>query len=52
MTGLTDTSEYFVMTLGGATYAAAAAEIVRFGVDSADTGTTLVGDVYLLGYLI
>lgn len=52
LTGLSATTEAFRMTHGGTFYVAVAADVVKFGVDTADTGTALVADVYLVGYLI
>lgn len=52
LAGLDATSEVFRMTLGGSYYVAASTEVVKFGVDVADSGTALVADVYLVGYLI
>lgn len=52
LTGLNATTETFRMIHGGIFYTAVAADVVKFGVDIADTGTALVADVYLVGYLI
>lgn len=52
LTGLNLTTERFKFPSSGVSYVAQATEIVRFGVDTADTGTALVADVYLVGYLI
>lgn len=52
LTGLDATTEAFRLTLQNPAYVAAATEVVKFGVDVADTGTALVADVYLVGYLI
>lgn len=52
LSGLDATTELFRMALQNPAYVSAASEVVKFGVDVADTGTALVADVYLVGYLI
>lgn len=52
LTGLDATTERYKFLSSGVSYVAQATEIVKFGVDTADTGTALVADVYLIGYLI
>lgn len=52
LTGLNDTTERYVFTRPAVAKVAAAGEIIKAGVDVADTGTALVATVYLIGYLI
>jgi hypothetical protein len=52
LTGLNLTTERFKFLSSGVSRVAAAADVIKIGVDTADTGTALVADVYLIGYLI
>lgn len=52
LTGLDTTIERFKFESAGQARVGEATEIIKFGVDTAATGTALVADVYLIGYLI
>ena len=52
LTGLNLTTERFKFLSSGVSVTAAAAAVIKAGVDTADTGTALVANVYLIGYLI
>jgi hypothetical protein len=51
LTTLDSTTESFKLDAGGITHRASAAEVIRFEVDSGDTGTALTATVDLIGYL-
>lgn len=52
LTGLDATTEHFVATPGGVSHTGAAAEVITFQVDTAETGTDLTVTVDLIGYLL
>lgn len=52
LTGLDATTESFTLEVGGISHIGAAAEVITFRVDTADTGTTLTATVELIGYLV
>ena len=51
LTGLDVTTESYTLAVGGISHIAAAAEEIRFQVDTADTGTAITVTVDLIGYL-
>lgn len=52
LTGLDATTEAFMLLVEGNIHKAAAAEVITFQVDTADTGTTLTATVNLIGFLV
>jgi hypothetical protein len=52
LTGLDSTTEHYVATPGGVSHTAAAAEVITFQVDTAETGTALIVTVDVIGYLL
>lgn len=52
LTGLDVTTKSYTIEVGGITHIAAAAEVITFQIDTADTGGTVTATVDLIGYLI
>jgi hypothetical protein len=52
LTGMTTLTSRYKFPSNGTSRIGVAGEIIKLGVDVADTGTALVGDVTVLGYLI
>jgi len=52
LTGLNLTTEVFAIITPGLSHIGAAAEVITFQIDTADTGTTVTATVDLIGYLV
>lgn len=52
ITGFDASAEYFVLQNDGTSKVASAGDIIKVGIDTGATATTMLVDVYLLGFLI